>query len=92
MFLVCFRDAGVFLELYRDVQMVESLMGPETCIEVAKNKEKKVEVRQKSGGCQRATVRRCLCWPRALFFRSVLLVVGELNLLKSFPPRCSAKC
>lgn len=85
MFFPFFRIVNVFLEMYSGLRVGTGLMGPETCIELAK-----IEV--KSGGCQKATVIWCLCWPWALLFRSVLLVVDELDLLKPFSPCSSAEC
>lgn len=88
MFFILFCIVNVFLELYSGVRICAGQMCPETCIEL----RIKIEVGRNREVCQKATMRWCLCWPWALLFRSMLLVVDELNLLKSFPPCSSAEC
>lgn len=58
--LLFFCIVIVFFEVYIWLGMGLGLMGPETYVELG---EKKNQGWQKSGGCQKATMIWCVCWP-----------------------------
>lgn len=78
MFFVTSALVVCFLRGYERLGITASLMGYETCPELTK-----IEVRGSMGGLLEVLCDIVFVQAPGLFFRSVLLIVDELNLLKS---------